>query len=57
MEKLLHFHAHPQGKSWPLRRHNKRLSDQAAKVQNGAGLRIIHWFHSYKACSGGVPDF
>ncbi len=55
---FLHYHAHPQGKSWPLRRHYKRLSDKAKiKVQHGAGLRPIHWFHSYKACSGGVPEF
>ena len=32
-------------------------ADQAAKVQHGAGLRPIHWFHSYKACSGGMPEF
>jgi hypothetical protein len=46
-----------QGKSWPLHRHCRRLSDQAAKVQHGAGLRPIHWFHSYKACSGGMQEF
>ncbi len=29
MEELLHYHAQPHGKNWPLRRHYKRLSDNA----------------------------